>query len=89
MLPAHVAERFPPLFRRLTPGRLCDRALSLKLAPRFIPTLSRERAAVGWSLPSFLGRKYPLLGVSGFGHREPSRPLQTPRYSRFASRWIA
>jgi hypothetical protein len=58
MLPAHVAERFPPLFRRLTPGRLCDRALSLKLAPRFIPTLSRERAAVGWSLPSFLGQKF-------------------------------
>jgi len=53
MLPAHVAERFPPLFRGLTPGRLCDRAPSLKLAPRFIPPLSRERAAAVWPLPAW------------------------------------
>ncbi len=54
MLPAHFAERFPPSFHGLTPGRLCDRALSLKLAPRFIPPLSRQRVAAVWSLSSFL-----------------------------------
>lgn len=69
MLPAHVAERFPPLFRRLTPGRLCNRALSLKLAPRFIPTQHyRENGqlSVGLFLLSFLpswARNFVILKI--------------------------